>query len=46
MNEVTKARIDVEVKDFKERKDTIMKIMGGVLEDMTASRERIEKYVR
>ena len=46
LNEVTKARIDVEVKDFKERKDTIMKIMGGVLEDMTASRERIEKYVR
>ena len=48
MNEVTKTRIDLEVKDFKERKDTIiLKIMGEVLEEMTkASRERIEKYVK
>ena len=47
MNEVTKTRIDLEVKDFKERKDTILKIMGEVLEDMTkASRERIEKYIK
>ena len=27
LNEVTKTRIDLEVKDFKERKDTILKIM-------------------
>ena len=47
LNEVTKTRIDLEVKDFKERKDTILKIMGEVLEDMTkASRERIEKYIK
>ena len=47
LNEVTKTRIDLEVKDFKERKDTILKIMGEVLEDMTkASRERVEKYVK
>ena len=47
LNEVTKTRIDLEVKDFKERKDTILKIMGEVLEDMTKiSRERVEKYVK
>ena len=35
----------MEVKDLKERGDTINKIMGQILEDMTkASRERIEKY--
>ena len=31
--------------DLKERKDTINKIMGEILEDMTkASRDKIEKY--
>ena len=41
LNEVAKTRIDLEVKDLKERKDTINKI----LEDMTkASRDKIEKY--
>ena len=45
MNEVSKTRIDLEVKDLKERKDTINKIMGEILEDMTkASRDKIEKY--
>ena len=45
LNEVAKTRIDLEVKDLKERGDTINKIMGQILEDMTkASRERIEKY--
>ena len=46
-NEVTKTRIDLETKDLKERKDTIGKIMGEVLEDMSkASRDRVEKYVK
>ena len=45
LNEVAKTRIDLEVKDLKERGDTINKIMGQILEDMTkTSRERIEKY--
>ena len=45
MNEVSKTRIDLEVKDLKERKDTINKIMGEILKDMTkASRDKIEKY--
>ena len=45
LNEVAKTRIDLEVKDLKERRDTINKIMGEILEDMTrASREKIEKY--
>ena len=45
LNEVAKTRIDLEVKDLKERKDTINKIMGEILEDMTkASRDKIEKY--
>ena len=35
LNEVSKTRIDLEVKDLKERKDTINKIMGEILEDMT-----------
>ena len=44
-NEVAKTRIDLEVKDLKERGDTINKIMGQILEDITkASRERIVKY--
>ena len=37
LNEVTKTRIDLEVKDFKERKDTILKIMGEVLNKYTIS---------
>ena len=37
MNEVAKTRIALEVKDLKERSDTISKIMGAVLEDMTKS---------
>ena len=45
LNEVAKTRIDLEVKDLKERGDTINKIMGQILEDMTkTSQERIEKY--
>ena len=45
LNEVSKTRIDLEVKDLKERKDTINKIMGEILEDVTkASRDKIEKY--
>ena len=45
LNEVAKTRIDLEVKDLKERGGTINKIMGQILEDMTkASRKRIEKY--
>ena len=44
LNEVSKTRIDLEVKDLKERKDTINKIMGEILKDMTrASRDKIEK---
>ena len=44
LNEVSKTRIDLEVKDLKERGDTVNKIMGKILEDMTkASREKIEK---
>ena len=47
MNEVAKRRIDLEVKDLKERKDTINKIMGEILEDMTkTSRDKIEKYMK
>ena len=47
LNEVAKTRIDLEVKDLKERKDNIGKIMGEVLEDMTkTSRDRVEKYVK
>ena len=47
LNEVAKTKIDLEVKDIKERADTVSKIMGEVLEDMTkSSRERIEKYRR
>ena len=45
-NEVTKTRIDLEVKDLKERKDVIGKKMGEVLEDMSkGSRDRV-KYVK
>ena len=45
LNEISKTRIDLEVKDLKERGDTVNKIMGKILEDMTkASREKIEKY--
>ena len=47
LNEVAKTKIDLEVKDIKERADTVSKIMGEVLEDMTkTSRERIEKFRR
>ena len=47
MNEVAKTRIDLEVKDLKERRDTINKIMGEILEDMTkTSRDKIEKYMK
>ena len=47
LNEVAKTKIDLEVKDFKERGDTKSKIMGEVLEDMTrASRDRIEKFIK
>ena len=45
LNEVAKTRIDLEVKDLKERSDTISKIMGAVLEDMAkSSRDKVEKY--
>ena len=30
LNEVAKTRIDLEIKDLKERKDTINKIMGEI----------------
>ncbi len=47
LNEVAKTKIDLEVKDIKERADTVSKIMGEILEDMTkTSRDRIEKYQR
>ena len=47
LNEVAKTKIDLEVKDLKEKADTVSKIMGEVLEDMTkTSRDRIEKYRR
>ena len=45
-NEVAKTRIDLEVKDLKERGDTISKLMGEILEDMTkSSRDKVEKYM-
>ena len=45
LNEMAKTRFDLEVKDLKERKDTINKIVGEIIEDMTkASRGKIEKY--
>ena len=45
LNEVAKTRIDLEVKDIKERSDTINKIVGAVLEDMTkSSGDMVEKY--
>ena len=37
MIEVAKTRIDPEVKDLKEKSDTISKIMGAVLEDIIQS---------
>ena len=44
LNEVAKTRIALEVKDLKGRKDTINKIMGEILEDMTkASRDKISR---
>ena len=47
LNEVAKTRIDLEVKDIKERGDTVNKIMGEISEEMTkTSRDRIEKYMR
>ena len=47
LNEVAKTRIDLEVKDIKERGDTVNTIMGEILEDMTkTSRDRIEKYTK
>ena len=47
LNEVAKTGIDLEVKDLKERRDTINKIMGESLEDMTkTSRDKIEKYMK
>ena len=43
-NEIIKTRIDLEVTEIRERKDTTSVLMGKVLEDMTkASREMIEK---
>ena len=43
-NEIIKTRIDLEVKEIRERKDTTSVLMGKILEDMTkASREKIEK---
>ena len=34
-NEITKTRIDLETKALQERLDTIGKLMGDVLEDLT-----------
>ena len=46
-NEITKTRIDLETKVLQERQDTIGKLMGDVLEDLTkASLDKIEKYVK
>ena len=46
-NEITKTRIDLETKALQERLDTIGKLMGDVLEDLTkASLDKIEKYVK
>ena len=46
-NEITKTRIDLETKVLQERQDTISKLMGDVLEDLTkASLDKIEKYVK
>ena len=47
MNEVAKTRIDLEVKDSKERRDTINKVMGEILEDMTkTSRDKMGKCMK
>ena len=44
-NEITKTRIDLQVKENKDRKDTISVLMGAILEDLTkTSRDKIEKY--
>ena len=40
---VAKTRIDLEVKDLKERSDTISKIMGAVLEKYQPSLMEIEE---
>ena len=46
-NEITKTRIDLETKVLQERQDTIGKLMGDVLADLTkASLDKIEKYVK
>ena len=41
LNEVAKTRIDLEVKDLKERGDTVNKIMGQILEDMTKTKRTL-----
>ena len=44
-NEIVKTRIDFEVKELRERRDTVSVLMGKILEDMSkTSREKIEKY--
>ena len=44
-NEIVKTRIDLEVKEIRERRDTVSVLMGKILEDMSkTSREKIEKY--
>ncbi len=44
-NEITKTRIDLQVKEIKEMRDTVSVLMGAILEDITKnSRDRIEKY--
>ena len=46
-NEITKTRIDMETKVLQERQDTISKLLGDVLEDLTkASLDKIEKCIK
>ena len=46
-NDITKTRIDLETKVLQERQDTISKLMGDILENLTkASLDKIEKYVK
>ena len=46
-NEITKTRIDLETKVLQERQDTIGKLMGDILADLSkASLDKVEKYVK
>ena len=46
-NDITKTRIDMETKVLQERQDTIDKLMGDILADLSkASLDKVEKYVK